>query len=95
MLRKVVGDSIAFQRMKEDDIDYLDNDTHFTNYTQCTQCERNVCKGGMMGCAIFIFPVKIWSWVCATRSCTMRVCPTELSAFSSHTVVHVGTHCTI
>ena len=56
MLRKVVGDSIAFQRMKDDDIDYLDNDTNFTNYTQCTKCERNVCKRGDDGVCHLHFP---------------------------------------
>jgi hypothetical protein len=56
LLRKVVGDSIAFQRMKEDDIDYLDNDTNFTNYTQCTKCERNVCKKGDDGVCHLHFP---------------------------------------
>jgi len=55
-LRKVVGDSVAFQRMKEDDIDYLDNDTNFTNYTQCIKCERNVCKKGDDGVCHLHFP---------------------------------------
>ena len=55
-LRKVVGDSVAFQRMKEDDIDYLDNDTNFTNYTQCIKCEHNVCKKGDDGVCHLHFP---------------------------------------
>ena len=56
ILRKVVGDSIAFQSMNDDDIEYLDNDTHFTNYTQCIKCERNVCKKGDDGVCHLHFP---------------------------------------